>query len=380
MGSQESRNTLLYHIPIILIKLIFSLCFCNLFLIYLNFFLIFFFKVNLIYVVCVHCCMVNQLFRRVRSKFWKERSKLSSNFKGQGTIEYLVIIAVVVVLALVVVGLVIGVFNSPSQQVSSSSNNLGLSSQVIGITESLIDPEDGNFVVRLLNNSGDVITVSNVSVGDNDVHFSEDLYQGSSKFFTVDTSVVCEEGKIVSQDVIVTYVTRDGLVKAEKYPAKVMFDCTPFVIEQANLANQCPVCETCADSGFGLIEFDTPNYSAGETGTVVDSANGLVWQASSYGGTLNWQNAVNYCATLDLGGYSLGSWRLPNIAEVGLLYNYTTWAMYGSPFTNNRSFWSSTTMASNTGLAYYLNLSGGFNTGGKTDAFNVGARCVRSAS
>ncbi|MFA6319632.1 MAG: hypothetical protein WCX66_01770, partial [archaeon] len=90
----------------------------------------------------------------------RESVKLVSNFRAQGTIEYLVIIAVVIVLSLVVVGLVITQIDN-SSQVSSSGNQLGLKSQVIGVTESLIDPNDGNFVVSLLNNSGDVITVSN---------------------------------------------------------------------------------------------------------------------------------------------------------------------------------------------------------------------------
>ena len=78
----------------------------------------------------------------------RESSKLVSNFRAQGTIEYLVIIAVVIVLSLVVVGMIIAQVDS-SQQVSNSSNALGLSTQVIGVTESLVNP-DGNFVISPL--------------------------------------------------------------------------------------------------------------------------------------------------------------------------------------------------------------------------------------
>jgi len=302
-----------------------------------------------------------------------------------------VIIAVVIVLSLVVVGLIITQIDN-SSQVSSSGNQLGLTSQSIGVVESLIDPNDGNFVVSLLNNSGDVITVSNVSVGDSNVDFSEDLAQSGSKFFRVDSSVVCEEGKVVSEDVVVTYVTRDGLSKTERYPAKVMFDCSPYVVNATLLANQCPsceVCEVCADPGFGFIEFSAPSYSAGETGIVVDSANNLVWQASSYGpGTVRtWQQAMDYCAALDLGGYSIGSWRLPNMDEVGLLYNYDSGVMYGLPFDNTGidstiyGFWSSTTVPCCTSYAYRLYSSNGLiNNVNKTDDSYNGVRCVRSGN
>ena len=395
--------------------------------------------------------MINKLSKSKRNEFCKEFSNLNSNFKGQGTIEYLVIIAVVIVIALVVVGLVIGIFNSPSQQVSSSSNNLGLSSQVIGITESMIDPEDGNFVIRLLNNSGDVITVSNVSVGDTDIDFSEDLSQGSSKFFRVDTSTVCEEGKILSQDVIVTYVTRDGLVKAEKYPAKVMFDCTPYVIEQANLANQCPVCSSsvydanaigssvlsgytffsdsstkqngslvigsylhskqnrcwnatnnpaaCSSVDGNTIYQDArkdgnaANFTDLGDSTIKDNFTGLIWQKNS-SAKMTWHNALGYCAQLNLGGYAVGSWRLPSNVELITFADYNCSAVsancsglyMNSAFTapsgwgvmaNYYGYWSSNTVPSITSFAYAFNSDhGAISYDSKSNSF-YGAKCVR---
>ena len=163
----------------------------------------------------------------------------SNDSRAQGTIEYLVIIAVVIVLSLVVVGLVVSQTDT-SQQISSVGNELSLSTQVIGVTESLIEPNDGNFVLKLLNNSGDFVTVSNVRVGDNNINFSEDMAQGSERIFRLNPTVACTPGKIVSESVVITYVTRDGLSKSITYPSKVMFNCTPYTIEQANLANQCP--------------------------------------------------------------------------------------------------------------------------------------------
>ena len=160
--------------------------------------------------------------------------------RAQGTIEYLVIIAIVVVISLVVVGLLVNQMGS-YQNISKSFSDVASSGQGIGITESLVSPIDGNFVVRLLNNTGESITISNVRVGDTNVSFSEDLAQSGSRFFRLNTNIVCELGKVVSEDVVITYVSENGLIKTERFPAKVMFDCTPYSVTQSNLANQCLV-------------------------------------------------------------------------------------------------------------------------------------------
>jgi len=109
--------------------------------------------------------------------------------RAQGTIEYLVIIAIVVVISLVVVGLLVNQMGS-YQNISKSFSDVASSGQGIGITESLVSPIDGNFVVRLLNNTGESITISNVRVGDTNVSFSEDLAQSGSRFFRLNTNIV----------------------------------------------------------------------------------------------------------------------------------------------------------------------------------------------
>jgi len=250
-----------------------------------------------------------------------------------------VIVAVVIVLSLVVVGLVITQVDS-SQQVSSSSNSLGLSTQVIGVTESLISPSDGNFVVKLLNNSGEFITISNVSVGDRNVAFSEDLAQGSSKLFKVVADSNCTLGKVVSSDVVITYVTVDGLSKVVRYPSKVMFDCSPFVITQANLANQCPS-SSCSYDGNAVVG-DVCNsatfYSTSGTkltGSRTDCSAGatpvyegypLTWSADL--GSMTWDAAKATCAALTPAS------RLPTVGELMAGFN-------GGGFQQMTYYWSS---------------------------------------
>ena len=59
---------------------------------------------------------------------------------AQGTIEYLVIIAIIVVISLVVVGLATSTIGSSSTQIGSSSDKLGnLTSGGISVVEAVTD-------------------------------------------------------------------------------------------------------------------------------------------------------------------------------------------------------------------------------------------------
>jgi hypothetical protein len=55
------------------------------------------------------------------------------------------------------------------------------------------------------------------------------------------------------------------------------------------------------------------------SGTWSDPATGLMWTGRDNGYALRWQPAVEYCRSLQLGGYS--DWRLPSIDELKMIYN-----------------------------------------------------------
>jgi hypothetical protein len=389
--------------------------------------------------------MFSQILRSGEDGVRRERessnSKLVSSFRAQapkraqGTIEYLVIIGIVVVISLVVVGLLMTQMESGSS-VGKSSSKLGGLTQSIGITESLVSPTDQNFVVKLLNNSGSTITVSNVKIGDRNVNFSEDLAQSGSKLFKVNTSEVCELGKVVSQEVVITYVTSEGLTKTEIYPAEVMFDCTPYNIAQANLANQCPsssgitpdgnatasqVLSGYSFYGNGLTKLNGSlkkyaNLGSGQTGcwdvdgtsiscsdasypgmdgnvygagyahvwsstanTMLDLNTNLRWQKADNGSTVTWQNALQYCSNLSLDGYASG-WRLPTLNEISGMYNYQSGSCI-TGFSSCNIYWSSTSVPSYPVDAYLLNTDYGFIVYDYKDTVNyIRARCVRFES
>jgi hypothetical protein len=55
--------------------------------------------------------------------------------------------------------------------------------------------------------------------------------------------------------------------------------------------------------------------------TWTDPATGLMWARQDNGSDVDWNQASNYCANLQLGGYS--GWRLPTIDELQGIYDQT---------------------------------------------------------
>jgi len=110
--------------------------------------------------------------------------------------------------------------------------------------------------------------------------------------------------------------------------------------------------------------------------TVSDNSNGLMWQVNSNGMVINWQEAIDYCDLLSVGGFT--DWRLPNKEEIVLLYNYSEKKWFGDPFKFHISLWTnaSTEGESATYVAYYFGSDGKFHTLDKV--FKNDAKCVRS--
>jgi hypothetical protein len=95
-------------------------------------------------------------------------------------------------------------------------------------------------------------------------------------------------------------------------------------------------------------------------GTITDTSTGLMWQqAYLVQSECGWEPVLTMCENLALGGYS--DWRLPNRNELQSIVNYSSYnpATYLYIPVGMRGFWSSTTDAGNTGVAWYVDFYDG---------------------
>lgn len=136
-----------------------------------------------------------------------------------------------------------------------------------------------------------------------------------------------------------------------------------------------------------------PSYAASRDGlTVQDNVTDLIWQRTPSSASFTWQEAVDHCDALELGGYS--DWRTPNIKELFSISNFSRGWPYldtaffdvvTTPVSKQEQYWSSTPYAGSTvegGTAAAFGVNHG--TGHiKAYAAKVGgpmgkhARCVR---
>ena len=125
-----------------------------------------------------------------------------------------------------------------------------------------------------------------------------------------------------------------------------------------------------------------PSYNNLGNGIIKDNANSLMWQEATAPGTYTWDQAISYCAGLDLGGYS--DWRLPTIQELSTLVD-TSISPPGPTIrvhfhsTVGHGYWSSTSDVNDAGNAWGVNFyNGDVYDYGKTYGNNV--RAVRGGS
>lgn len=113
--------------------------------------------------------------------------------------------------------------------------------------------------------------------------------------------------------------------------------------------------------------------------TTIDNTTGLEWQREDDNTTRSWNDALNYCAGLNLDGKT--DWRLPDILELQSIVDYgqVTDPIIDSvafPNTDSLGYWSASSRANISIFAWGVFFSnGGFNNQSKALFLHV--RCVR---
>lgn len=257
--------------------------------------------------------MLKQFLRRVNYRRCRENNKLISSFSGQGTIEYLVIIGVVIVLSLVVVGLVITQVDN-SSNVSSVSSEVAFKVGVGGISlASSVVGVDGNGLLVIKNVNFENIVLSKVVVDGVDHNFYTQIVAGDEKSFKLQDVASCESGaKSKSYLVKVEYVSASGLTKIADFE-KIRIDCAPVVIpasivvEEVIIANVVPSIElnspidnnSTAETRVSFVF--TPSDSDGTITSCSLNLTGSMDANSSFSIVQGEENTLEY--TLSIGEY-----------------------------------------------------------------------------
>ena len=121
----------------------------------------------------------------------------------------------------------------------------------------------------------------------------------------------------------------------------------------------------------------TQSFKDNGNETVTDNRTGLIWQKVE-AGSKTWADAVSYCKGLFLGGH--WDWRLPDAKELESLTDDKMQPSIDTSFfpnaTTNRH-WTSTTLSSSTGYAWYASFYDGTVASIDSKAISRDVRCVR---
>ncbi|MFZ4581650.1 MAG: DUF1566 domain-containing protein [Paludibacter sp.] len=104
--------------------------------------------------------------------------------------------------------------------------------------------------------------------------------------------------------------------------------------------------------------FSVTHFTDNGDGTIKDNYTGLTWQKSSSTTPMNWEAALAYAKTVNLGGKS--DWRLPNIKELQSLNDVSLVKpsinkTFFPNIVNSAFYWSSTTQYKTSGIAWEMN-------------------------
>lgn len=116
-----------------------------------------------------------------------------------------------------------------------------------------------------------------------------------------------------------------------------------------------------------------PSFLLNGNGTVTDTITGLMWQQDD-GGEMTIENALLYCDTLTLAGFS--DWRLPHTHESFSILNhqYSNPALDAAVFipTQAEYWWTSDRQANDSNKIWVTNAGGGIGNHLKTETISAG--------
>jgi len=132
------------------------------------------------------------------------------NQKGQGATEYLIILAVIIVIALVVVG-VMGWFPGLGSGINEQqSHAYWKSTSPLALTDWKLTATNATFTVQ--NTTTDKLILTDITVGGTALELADqNIAAGASYTTPADPSATCTTGQTYSIDVLVSYDVAGGI-------------------------------------------------------------------------------------------------------------------------------------------------------------------------
>jgi hypothetical protein len=210
--------------------------------------------------------------------------------RAQGTIEYLLIIAVVVVIALVVVSLLTG-FLDNTGGIDEQSTKIYWSSQPVAITDSLAD-NNGSAQIVVKNNTDGIITLNRITANDvpTDVNggTGKEMPIGSTYTATITGIPECIQQK---QTYVLTlnYTSRFGLSKTVG-PSNLVVPCTDNIIISVSVGEEGLTIETTDGVSGALPVYNGSDwvFSYSDSNGIGIDGNTLCFGGSSCDGSIDW--------------------------------------------------------------------------------------------
>jgi hypothetical protein len=185
---------------------------------------------------------VEQTFGKSLIKmFWKGLSKnsggstLGRSLFGQGTVEYLILLAVIVVIALFAVFVVFNL--NDSSVVESNSERISKSVSDFSVVDDFYLSE-GDYFLSFRGVMVGGATINSIRVGDSIRSFFSNNFidRGVDRTFVINSSESCIVGEKVSRDVVINFTDGRGSIK--EFSDKFSFICSSVVVpDSAKLAS-----------------------------------------------------------------------------------------------------------------------------------------------
>jgi hypothetical protein len=169
--------------------------------------------------------------------------KIFKKSVGQGTVEYLVLLAVIVIIALVAVFIILNINNSDSLE----SNSQKLSKTVSDF--SIVDEfylNDGNYILSFKSNLSGQIKINKITVGE----FTKNFYQNNvislnlDRTFIVNSSDTCKVNEKIDKQVIIEFTDARGFNKTLN--ENFSFNCSSEITPNLDKLASSEVLVTCA--------------------------------------------------------------------------------------------------------------------------------------